>query len=429
MALAIRALHPDRDIIIGGDNDHQKEGRVDRWGNPLVNGGKKYAEEAALAVGGISVIPSFPKEAKGSDWNDYAREHGNAALVEPFAAALATLHTPKEKLMADAQVIERPNAQTQPSAHRWDTIIAQLKAAHAEGKLNAEDPRLVERLDRLLREVDGSPVTLDDPWFQTRVAYVIQDIDRLTRGHFVLPPALRSEIDRLAVSSPGLQHEGLEQMLRDVSQLGHGEAQLIHDVRHQAHLQAQFGDKDVDGLRRTNIEELGGRVMALMGQHEPPPHTEVPPNVAAETIGVIPPKSQPQAAPTPPPVAQNPPPAAQPPAAPPMQSNNIQPGPGQMVTGTVQTTQGAKILSAIAPSPNASPPPWSSVQQGLAQRLQDYAASRADRYTNDMIQRTEQSATAAVKALEGIKTGAAAGRDAKDRRCGSDRPKRRGRGD
>lgn len=69
-----REQHPDRAILIAGDNDHQKE----REGKP--NTGREYAEKAAKAVGGYAAIPDFGPESKGSDWNDWAREKGTEEL-------------------------------------------------------------------------------------------------------------------------------------------------------------------------------------------------------------------------------------------------------------------------------------------------------------------------------------------------------------
>ncbi len=74
VAKTVRELHPDRAIVVAGDNDHQKE----REGKPNV--GREYAEKAAKAVGGYAAIPDFGPESKGSDWNDWAREKGTEEL-------------------------------------------------------------------------------------------------------------------------------------------------------------------------------------------------------------------------------------------------------------------------------------------------------------------------------------------------------------
>jgi putative DNA primase/helicase len=62
VAQAVRALYPDRRIVVMSDND--------RWapGNP----GVAKAKEAARAVRGSIAVPQFPEGAAGTDWNDLA---------------------------------------------------------------------------------------------------------------------------------------------------------------------------------------------------------------------------------------------------------------------------------------------------------------------------------------------------------------------
>lgn len=59
VARAVRNIHPHGVIIICGDND-------------LSGVGQRYANEAALAVGGKVLIPPTP----GDDWNDFLTEGG-----------------------------------------------------------------------------------------------------------------------------------------------------------------------------------------------------------------------------------------------------------------------------------------------------------------------------------------------------------------
>ncbi|MBI0539082.1 toprim domain-containing protein [Roseomonas sp. KE2513] len=80
VAKAYRAADPSRPIVIAGDNDHHLPKRA----VPLPNVGKEKAEAAAVAVGGIAAVPSFPVDDRGSDWNDLARRQGR----EPVAMAM-----------------------------------------------------------------------------------------------------------------------------------------------------------------------------------------------------------------------------------------------------------------------------------------------------------------------------------------------------
>ncbi|MFW6342983.1 MAG: AAA family ATPase [Halothiobacillaceae bacterium] len=74
VARDLRDQHPERRIIIAGDDD------IGRPNNP----GRVKAEEAARAVGGLAVFPPF-RSAEGTDWNDYAAHHGIATTRSEFA--------------------------------------------------------------------------------------------------------------------------------------------------------------------------------------------------------------------------------------------------------------------------------------------------------------------------------------------------------
>ena len=81
VARAFREQDPARPIIIAGDNDHH----LPRRQSPLPNVGQEKAAAAAQAVSGIVLTPTFELVDKGTDWNDYAAEHGKAnvrALLE-----------------------------------------------------------------------------------------------------------------------------------------------------------------------------------------------------------------------------------------------------------------------------------------------------------------------------------------------------------
>ncbi|WP_022977023.1 DUF927 domain-containing protein [Nevskia ramosa] len=77
VALALRAKFPAARIVIAADNDHRTEG----------NPGMAKATEAAQAVDGSVIAPSFPEGDAGSDWNDYAAVHGLAAVRAVFETA------------------------------------------------------------------------------------------------------------------------------------------------------------------------------------------------------------------------------------------------------------------------------------------------------------------------------------------------------
>lgn len=72
VAVALRGKYPNTAIFIAGDNDHHTDG----------NPGKEAAEAAAAKVGGRAVLPDFEAGDRGSDWNDYAAQHGVDRVTE-----------------------------------------------------------------------------------------------------------------------------------------------------------------------------------------------------------------------------------------------------------------------------------------------------------------------------------------------------------
>ena len=82
VAQAFREKYPERPIFIAGDNDHLKEAE----GKPNV--GREKSFDAALAVGGFTLLPEFRPEDKGTDWNDLAQSEGEQVVREQIEAAI-----------------------------------------------------------------------------------------------------------------------------------------------------------------------------------------------------------------------------------------------------------------------------------------------------------------------------------------------------
>ncbi|MDL2226627.1 ssDNA-binding domain-containing protein [Deltaproteobacteria bacterium OttesenSCG-928-M10] len=77
VAMAVRELHPEANIILCADNDHKTEKNV----------GLEKAQEAAQAVGGEVISPEFTKEemAQGlTDFNDLHQARGIGAVRDAF---------------------------------------------------------------------------------------------------------------------------------------------------------------------------------------------------------------------------------------------------------------------------------------------------------------------------------------------------------
>lgn len=76
VARAFRERDPARPIIFASDNDHH----LPRREVPLPNVGVEKARAAAEVVGGVVLLPNFTPSDKGTDWNDYAAQHGKETV-------------------------------------------------------------------------------------------------------------------------------------------------------------------------------------------------------------------------------------------------------------------------------------------------------------------------------------------------------------
>jgi phage/plasmid primase-like uncharacterized protein len=85
VARAYRNRDPARPIVIAADNDHH----LPRKEVPLPNVGEVKAIAAAQEVGGMVLQPAFAPIDAGTDWNDYAAQHGKAAVRQMVQAELS----------------------------------------------------------------------------------------------------------------------------------------------------------------------------------------------------------------------------------------------------------------------------------------------------------------------------------------------------
>ena len=89
VARSIGAAHRDAHIVIAGDNDHHKPRELGADGRSKANVGRVAAEEAAAAVGGFALVPTFAPDDAGTDWNDLARSQGALIFARQWQAGMA----------------------------------------------------------------------------------------------------------------------------------------------------------------------------------------------------------------------------------------------------------------------------------------------------------------------------------------------------
>lgn len=141
VAEALRALYPDRRIIICADNDRTTSG----------NPGVTKARAAAKAIKADLAIPEFPEEEAGTDFNDLAALQGLSAV---------------SRVLAAAQPVQAAKA-TEPASSTHRPVILQIIPGEmaemtddAELALCKHDANLYQRSGQLVRWTVSRPETV-----------------------------------------------------------------------------------------------------------------------------------------------------------------------------------------------------------------------------------------------------------------------------
>jgi phage/plasmid primase-like uncharacterized protein len=136
VAQLYRDRFPERSVIIAGDNDHSKSS--DR------NLGRRKSEEAAVSVGGYTLLPDFAPDDRGTDWNDYEKTNGVDATRQAIASGLRSIEA---KQIAAGASISRQEQDDEAKAH--ELVEEREQQAHEDEELEIE---LVDREQEAERE-------------------------------------------------------------------------------------------------------------------------------------------------------------------------------------------------------------------------------------------------------------------------------------
>lgn len=170
VAEEMRAQHPDRPIIIAGDNDHVKANELHpTTGLPKGNRGLDAAREAAEAVNGYAAVPQFDAADRGTDWNDWQRTHGDDELRKEMAAA---------RLIADRRLInDREAMRDEPEniAMRIQQDVRDVQALvrGADGSLSASDAQTIDQMQDVERKAEH--IAVNAPSGAREQAQAIED--------------------------------------------------------------------------------------------------------------------------------------------------------------------------------------------------------------------------------------------------------------
>ena len=134
VAQLYRDRYPERSVIIAGDNDHTK--------NADQNVGRRKSEEAAVQVGGYTMLPDFAPDDRGTDWNDYQKTNGEAATRQAVASGLRSIAA--KQIVAESTLL-RQEQEAEAQAH--ELVEERQQQAHEDEDEEVEI-ELVERAAR-----------------------------------------------------------------------------------------------------------------------------------------------------------------------------------------------------------------------------------------------------------------------------------------
>ena len=268
----------------------------------------------------------------------------------------------------------------------------------------AKDPDLSRTIHQLAQTAGQQPERTQDAAFRTRVAYALQDMEKLGGPISSVPQGLREEMGRLAVTAPGLQNDRLQEMMRATPSMD--DARLVGDIRKLAvNVGARAADQNSPDIR-DRVETLENRVrLAATAQAAAPavdPSTtqgsRTSPASAAATSpqqAARSPGSQPE---------ENEPSWTKQGREPQAPTANSPVSPQATVTGRGPGVV-AQALAALARNVQQENPNWDRQPTSVADRSERHENVFQQRRDEATIQGAEKSQRAALEAIQAFASG------------------------
>jgi putative DNA primase/helicase len=134
VAQLYRDRYPERSVIIAGDNDHTK--------NADQNVGRRKSEEAAVQVGGYTMLPDFAPDDRGTDWNDYQKTNGEPATRQAISSGLRSIAA---KQIAAESTLLRQEQEAEARAH--ELVEERQMQAHEDEQVEIEQVELQQEAE------------------------------------------------------------------------------------------------------------------------------------------------------------------------------------------------------------------------------------------------------------------------------------------
>ena len=307
-----------------------------------------------------------------------------------------------------------PVAQKSPEAKGPEATAAGAQAPGKATEDKAKEPlrELIDKLGRtqeIVARVDpalaatirgitdtaGIPGRVEEPMFRTKVAYALQDAEKLVGPVVNLPQGVRVEMTRLAATSPGLQNERMQELMRSTAAMD--DRGLVRVIRRDAAEIARAGDQTspdmqskVEALEnRARLSPVGKAVPNMQGAipgEMAPPGTQTGAAMRATGQAVEMPSRLAPGSPQPQTVQQQQP-----------ASDQIQQQRGIGATFA--------IMSALRKPEPTSPAPWDQQLTPLKGRVPRYMETAQANEEEASLRGAERSGQAAVEALRAFANG------------------------
>lgn len=159
---------------------------------------------------------------------------------------------------------------------RTQTLVSRVDPA-----LSAVVRNVVEKADQ--------PGRLDDQVYRTRVAYLLQDMEKLAGTVAGVQPGLREEMTKLAATAPGLQNERMQALVTSTASIE--DKTLVKDIRQGASDMVKAGDQaSSDAQSKVEVLEhrmrLSTRTPSPTESNPAKAETEAAHNAARDTSAV-----------------------------------------------------------------------------------------------------------------------------------------------
>ncbi len=209
VAEAYRARNEVQQLVFAADNDHHLLLRQSASGRPMRNVGIEKAQEAARAVNGTVIIPAFERENSGTDWNDYATQHGLAAVREAFAGVSRV--TPE--LVATPGVAKPETESTDPRVEEQEVSMSEQKSTSRSGVAEAGQAGVGEAQPPR-ENLHRKPATAEQPRNRSAADVPVEEkpLGRLTRKdveHALQSGASLAQKDLSGLDLSNLKFDGI----------------------------------------------------------------------------------------------------------------------------------------------------------------------------------------------------------------------------